>query len=504
MIEVFNSVARPRVDEAVFFGFDDISIPLRSGVTHRLVSGKVGHYSAPIAVRNGPPGSHDEMVFYYGSVIQIGDMLHMWYLGRTGDPQSPYFEEQFPFSKTPKPAKSHPGLSPRWDTGIGLDGGKVCYATSSDGLHWKKPSLGLAEWIGSSGNNLVDFPLDYDILAFVVLHDPDDPDPVRRFKMVFEAQTYGLRVGVATSPDGLRWTESPENPVAPKYEVSGLTKFNDYYIVAGQDGLKSSDFPGRYWNSMISYDFQNWRHGGIHSLKRDAEKTYPHFSQSPIAKEQVHLGAALHHRGNVVLGIYGQWHHPESNDRRQVTCDLGLAISTEALHYHEPVPGFRFVGAEEEPETPFGLGPALSQGQGMAQIGDQTFYYYGAWPAGGHVRVARWPRDRFGFLQIIPDSPSGTCVTCPLHIHDNQAQVFLNVDGLNEHSEVLVEVLDEQCRELHGYCGESAAHVMENGFRVPVRWPQQSTLPVGQTCRLRLRWRGVRPEDAKLYAIYIA
>src|SRR5439155_8820281 len=50
-------------------------------------------------------------------------------------------------------------------------------------------------------------------------------------------------------------------------------------------------------------------------------------------QEEVHLGAALWNRGNVLVGIYGQWHGHPSGDRRWVGIDLGLALSHDAIHF---------------------------------------------------------------------------------------------------------------------------------------------------------------------------
>lgn len=77
--------------------------------------------------------------------------------------------------------------------------------------------------------------------------------------------------------------------------------------------------------------------------------------------EEVHLGAALWNRGNVMLGIYGQWHGHFSGDRRLVVMDLGLALTHDAVHYYEPIKDFRFIPAREQPESPVPLGPLWSK-----------------------------------------------------------------------------------------------------------------------------------------------
>ncbi|PYV18053.1 MAG: hypothetical protein DMG07_04715 [Acidobacteria bacterium] len=76
------------------------------------------------------------------------------------------------------------------------------YATSTDGLHWTKPSLGLVEFQGSRANNLIDAP------SGSVFLDPKAP-PEQRFKMVVHAHQDDLtRAGlyIRYSADGLHWT----------------------------------------------------------------------------------------------------------------------------------------------------------------------------------------------------------------------------------------------------------------------------------------------------------
>ncbi len=83
----------------------------------------------------------------------------------------------------------------------------LCFATSADGLRFKRPSLGLREFDGTRDNNLVLLPAG----ASEARVFRDDHDPQRKYKMVFmKSQTYGI--SVAWSPDGLRWT-SHEYPV---------------------------------------------------------------------------------------------------------------------------------------------------------------------------------------------------------------------------------------------------------------------------------------------------
>ncbi len=90
--------------------------------------------------------------------------------------------------------------------------GVLGYATSRDGLAWKKPIINLRD-----GNNLADAPIHANPPA--VFKDPVDPDPRRRYKMMYGGVDpkvpNGWATFVAYSPDGIRWTPEPLNPVVP-------------------------------------------------------------------------------------------------------------------------------------------------------------------------------------------------------------------------------------------------------------------------------------------------
>ena len=135
MLRVHGGPSEMQVQEATFFAFDDVCIPFRTNFQLHLIHGKrtPGWRTGPtVVVPKGEPGSHDEGVHYFGSTIRVGDQFHMWYIGRVG-------------------------RHAEWANYEGYDG-RLCYATSRDGIHWTKPDLGLVDYQGSTANNLVDFP----------------------------------------------------------------------------------------------------------------------------------------------------------------------------------------------------------------------------------------------------------------------------------------------------------------------------------------------------------
>ncbi len=89
----------------------------------------------------------------------------------------------------------------------------LCYASSDDGLHWTRPSLGLVEYEGSRDNNILfDARKGGGLHGQCVFLDPGAP-PAERYKMVFIREPLGYGgwfVHGAVSADGLRWTILPE------------------------------------------------------------------------------------------------------------------------------------------------------------------------------------------------------------------------------------------------------------------------------------------------------
>ena len=102
-----------------------------------------------------------------------------------------------------------------------------CFATSEDGIHWDRPSLGLVEYDGSTDNNIIpdDRYLPY------IFYDSHESDPARRikgFKRTGDTQTPGMTIDLFFSPNGFDWTPYEDNPVVdtrPRYGRWGPTMF---------------------------------------------------------------------------------------------------------------------------------------------------------------------------------------------------------------------------------------------------------------------------------------
>ena len=79
----------------------------------------------------------------------------------------------------------------------------------------------------------------------------------------------------------------------------------------------------------------------------------------------------------------------------------------------------------------------------------------------------------------------------------------MNVDGLSEHAKVQVSILDEQLQDVAGYDAASCTEPVRSGLRQQVRWGQREVITSETAVRIRVDFGGVRPEDVKLYAVYL-
>ena len=485
--------------EAVLFPFDDYSIPLRKGLQMDLLASE--HTRAaynPVLVR-GKPGTPDSFrIGYYGTVIEINMRFHMWYIA-DGDQDPIDLEKSTPYAH-------------------------ILYAVSDDGLTWEKPNLGLVEYNGNKNNNIVQTNMDNIYRSCTVLYEPEDPNPARRYKLFFEGKdNFGF---VAFSREGLVWHPSPiKTPV--RIEPSGLVNRDGMYHVAGQTG-RTAGFEHRTMIEFMSPDFEHWTDAMVLGFRRDPlppRSVYQEHDKGP----EVHLGAGFWDRGNVLIGLYGQWNgDPTETDRRYAKMNLGLITSHDGIHFWEPIPDFKLIKSDEENWSldSMGSSPRITQGQGFLNHGEQTMTYYGHWGKDGNkeIRVAVWERDRLSQYapnrhpiegqypatrQVLEDpNPSERLpyfMSCPIMLPEGGGQVFLNCGNLSKASDLRVAVVDRSFKPIEGYSLEDCEPVQTDGFHVLVRWKRGDRIEgVQGPIRLRVQWGGTRFEDPILHAVYVA
>jgi hypothetical protein len=142
-----------------------------------------------------------------------------------------------------------------------------CYAESDDGIHWRKPDLGLYEIEGSKQNNVVmvsgmQGPLSVDAGHPAVFKD-DNPDASSdaRYKAIFRSSgTSGLLL--FKSPDGLHWSPMVSAPI-----LSGLGAFDSQNLA--------------FWDATLGKYRGYWRifTDGVRAIRTSTSDDLVHWSQ---------------------------------------------------------------------------------------------------------------------------------------------------------------------------------------------------------------------------------
>lgn len=207
------------------------------------------------------------------------------------------------------------------------------YATSGDGIHWEKPTLGQLDVEGSKENNLIDLGRT-NCEGFAVLYDERDPDPSRRYKgfywehggvdvfvrhddgRLLWGQGEGDGMWISFSPDGIHWTNAPENPVIP----------------LGSDTTQSL-----IWDPKIGKYVAFGRFGaGGRKVARAESDDALHFSEPKLVlecderdEEMTQLyGCPIDLYEGIYLGM--AWVYREGVDG---TIDTSLATSRDGIHW---------------------------------------------------------------------------------------------------------------------------------------------------------------------------
>ena len=495
--------------EALLLGIDDYLLPLRENVGTYLSTPKYRQEAVMRPNRDNPLAPDQVATHFYGAVIHDNGKYRMWYYAvGMKEPGDAY----------------HPDVK-------ALTQGPVCYAESPDGLAWTKPDLGQTEFRGSKHNNAIALP-DALIEGVHVVKDDADPDPARRYKMVynpFNGKTWVIRT--ATSADGLHWKAAEHYGIDQFLETASLYHFNGLWIVNGQrltfsDGGHPS---GRQGRAVLSPDFDRWLGGDTDAfLLPEPAKPEDRGAHKPY--DQVHLGVGAASFGTVAVGLYGQWHNVPGDEDSQkrwgwfgygkISCDLGLVISNDGLHFREPDKGRAYISRLDTPATPVpgkNYPTILTQsGNGILNVGDETRIYFGRWlnadygmGYSGEVGLAVLPRDRWGALGLYPQQGAhydyqkrGAVWSATVRLPAGGCQVVLNAD----HTRLTtVEIADEKFGLLPAYSGAKAGHTsVESGLDCAVAFPDGSLAALGgRTVRLKITLEKEGDADPRLFAVYL-
>ena len=299
----------------------------------------------------------------------------------------------------------------------------------------------------------------------ILLRDDQDPDPQRRYKVVWQSIAKPNKPGpedvrsksLAYGPDVENLTDSPANP-----------------IISPNDGLE----------------------------------------------QEIHFLMLAPYRGMYVMPYEYGWYVPNDTGIYGSYCaDIRLAFSRDGEHYERVQPHQKVIVRGQRGEWDDGF---LVISDKPVIKDDKIYLYYCGqgedwtcwpgtnkpptyqYPSSGTVRVSRMGLatlrlDGFTCLETTDRETPGSVPTEPIDVTDKNVELVVNVsDVQRDRSWVEVEVLDAERDEvLSGLSREQCVDVYQDAVRVPVAWQGASLGQLNRSpFRLRLHLYGA----ARLYA----
>ena len=359
-----------------------------------------------------------------------------------------------------------------YTTDIQSKGKGLAYAVSKDGLHWDKPEMDIVLKDNARTNLVIPaLRFGYMYQPYFVVKDLAESDPRRRYKLAFlsiqrnvtehETATHpGTRrgLGIAFSPDGLRWTKARDFASDDIIDISHIMvdpyQGNEFVIYGrtlkilpmirkawGHYDWFEKVYNGRAVIRSVSVDFLEWAPAEFimgPDLK-DPPSTQI-YSMNVFPYEGIYLGLVQRYISKPGIG----------------TLDIQLAVSRDGLHFERP---FR------EPFFPLGeIGTwdrfmlHSMSGPPLVRKNELHFYYGGrnsrhrptkvadaADPPEGNIGLATILRDRFVAVEASFDG--GMLTTKPLRFEGSTLRVNCNTSF----GKLCIRILDRDGIRIDGY-----------------------------------------------------
>ena len=377
----------------------------------------------------------------------------------------------------------------------------VLYATSNDGVAWRRPEIGAYRFDGNAANNIV-----YAMHSPSVLYDADAADPAQRYKMVGylrEAPGYaGRGYYAAHSPDGLQWTLYPVNPIIPGGDTITLS-FNPRpheYLAYFKRNMEVRGHTRRVVVLATSPDMQTWTEHGPVMAPDDEDDAWV---ATPDQRTDFY-NMSVFPRGEQFLGMVTVFRLEKIRERAELgrdqsphdgPIDVQLVHSRDGKHWERC--------DDRSPIIPRGS-RAFDKGSilGVSNIpvfhDDEMWVYYTAMTTthGGampekrmSIGRASWRLD--GMVSLDASTDGGFLETVTFVSEGRHLQVNANAAK----GQLTVEVCNAAGEPIPSFTAKDCLPMTSDSVRHRIQWGTRTELPGGMPLRLRFRMR-----QASLYA----
>ena len=358
----------------------------------------------------------------------------------------------------------------------------ACYATSEDGIFWHKPELGLINDNSGVPNNRV---LDEACVPNVI-KDINDPDPDRRYKMLF--WDYSLprpnreaSASIAFSPDGIHWDPFDNNPVltgtGDTHSLLGWDENYQKYVAFIRPGRQHVKGPyRRFIGRSISDDFVTWTDPAVVLVPEEDEPNLEFYNMPVFKYEGIYLGLPWAYK------TFPEEPYPRMNG----TMDVQLAVSHDGIEWDRAMDRETFISIGDPGNFHSGMVACAKE---PLKVGDELWFYCSGSDGdhGTRHRSAKGFLSKLrldGFVSITAGKDDFGSITTNSFICDGgRLQINTNAkDGL-----IAVAVLNEDGTLVDGMSHIDTAVVDNDSIKHVVTWEDHTTFDhlSGQNIRLK-------------------
>lgn len=353
----------------------------------------------------------------------------------------------------------------------------VCYAHSSDGIHWQKPALGVFSQEPDPNNNCIRLGTDKTQAIDVCLNPQPDRYPGRL--LAIHNQKGG--VFVSSSEDGKTFTFLQQTP-AIAYHSDTHNNFvydevRDRWLLFCRPRAYAGDHKRRV-SLQTSSDLKTWTHERTILVPSETEK-------------QEFYGMGVFRRGDLFWGILKVY------DRVTGLMHGELAWSGDGEHWTQLPDHTPFLARGREGTWDYGM--VIAADTPVLVDNEWRFYYSGSEDTHHQTKnrhaigVAGAERDRLVGLQSSGDEP-GFVLTRPLLVGE-EADLLVNVI-VQGGGHLRAELRDDNNHVLDGFSLDDCDAVTMSGYERRLTW-QGRAMGAAPMSEVRIRFE---VDDAQLFA----
>lgn len=388
-----------------------------------------------------------------GTVLRDGDTFKMWYLGMSGDVGSEVVN-------------------------------RGCYATSSDGITWTKPELGLVSYGGTTANNIVSGPKSIAIDPFA--------DASQRYKGY---GGYDGGHGGYYSADGFAWSKLGYHIDLGDMATMSFDPLKKEYLIAikgnkhDENGFNTRKQYNLTSKDLITYSDVSRMDGIADNIDGQGYVKAASYGMGIFPYEGVYIGFNwLFLITQQIVGV---------GEDGLIEVDLLFKRGDFRSQWQRP---------SRTPIIP--RGPDGTWDDSMITtatspiiVGDEMWLYYSGWD-GDHVTdsrtakigIAKWRLD--GFMSMDTGDTEGTLLTKPLPCSGDA--LLVNADASDSGASILVEVLDGTGSVISGYSKNDCDPIQSDSVEQIVSWQGNSDLSELEDQDVQLKFYMT---SSKLYSI---